>query len=143
MEPQRFLKTQLRLHSLSLYREKFPSRVCSRCRYEAKDSDQLKLIDFGFSKVSLGVVLLSFGFHVFLCCFEFNGMMLESLHVSPSIGRDTRSWAVFRWDPNIKMHVSCGTLAYVAPEVNWTVHVYINLIVMASNLVAMASGPPT
>lgn len=40
--------------------------------YEAKDSDQLKLIDFGFSKV---------------------------------------------WDPNIKMHVSCGTLAYVAPEV--------------------------
>lgn len=22
-----------------------------------------------------------------------------------------------RWDPNIKMHVSCGTLAYVAPEV--------------------------
>lgn len=40
--------------------------------YESKESNHLKLIDFGFSKM---------------------------------------------WDPNIKMHVSCGTLAYVAPEV--------------------------
>jgi len=40
--------------------------------YEAQDSDQLKLIDFGFSKV---------------------------------------------WSPNTKMALSCGTLAYVAPEV--------------------------
>jgi len=40
--------------------------------YESKESNHLKLIDFGFSKV---------------------------------------------WDPNIKMHMSCGTLSYVAPEV--------------------------
>ena len=40
--------------------------------YEAKDSDHLKLIDFGFSKI---------------------------------------------WHPNTTMAVSCGTLAYVAPEV--------------------------
>eukprot|EP00927_Polykrikos_kofoidii_P039220 TRINITY_DN3364_c0_g2_i1.p1 TRINITY_DN3364_c0_g2~~TRINITY_DN3364_c0_g2_i1.p1 ORF type:complete len:537 (+),score=73.17 TRINITY_DN3364_c0_g2_i1:132-1742(+) len=40
--------------------------------YDQKESDQLKLIDFGFSKM---------------------------------------------WDPNIKMHISCGTLSYVAPEV--------------------------
>jgi len=40
--------------------------------YEAKDSDHLKLIDFGFSKI---------------------------------------------WQPNTTMAVSCGTLAYVAPEV--------------------------
>lgn len=40
--------------------------------YDAKGSDHLKLIDFGFSKI---------------------------------------------WDKNIKMCVSCGTLAYVAPEV--------------------------
>jgi calcium-dependent protein kinase len=40
--------------------------------YDKKDSNHLKLIDFGFSKA---------------------------------------------WDPNIKMHVSCGTLSYVAPEV--------------------------
>lgn len=40
--------------------------------YERKDSDHMKLIDFGFSKI---------------------------------------------WDPNTKMCLSCGTLAYVAPEV--------------------------
>jgi calcium-dependent protein kinase len=40
--------------------------------YEREDSDHLKLIDFGFSKI---------------------------------------------WDPSIKMKMSCGTLAYVAPEV--------------------------
>jgi len=40
--------------------------------YEAKDGDQLKLIDFGFSKI---------------------------------------------WDTQTKMKLSCGTLAYVAPEV--------------------------
>lgn len=40
--------------------------------FDRNDSDHLKLIDFGFSKV---------------------------------------------WDPNVKMHVSCGTLSYVAPEV--------------------------
>jgi len=40
--------------------------------YDTKNSNFLKLIDFGFSKV---------------------------------------------WDPNIKMQISCGTLAYVAPEV--------------------------
>lgn len=40
--------------------------------YEAQDSDHLKLIDFGFSKI---------------------------------------------WQPNTTMAVSCGTLAYVAPEV--------------------------
>lgn len=40
--------------------------------YEKKDSDHLKLIDFGFSKI---------------------------------------------WEPNTKMALSCGTLAYVAPEV--------------------------
>mmetsp|Transcript_67753 Transcript_67753/g.124694 ORF Transcript_67753/g.124694 Transcript_67753/m.124694 type:complete len:540 (+) Transcript_67753:57-1676(+) len=40
--------------------------------YEKKDSDHLKLIDFGFSKI---------------------------------------------WDPDTKMALSCGTLAYVAPEV--------------------------
>jgi calcium-dependent protein kinase len=40
--------------------------------YESEDSDHLKLIDFGFSKV---------------------------------------------WAPNTKLHLSCGTLAYIAPEV--------------------------
>jgi len=40
--------------------------------YESKDSDHLKLIDFGFSKI---------------------------------------------WDPDTKMKMSCGTMAYVAPEV--------------------------
>jgi len=40
--------------------------------YDQKNSNHLKLIDFGFSKV---------------------------------------------WEPNVKMHVSCGTLSYVAPEV--------------------------
>merc|ERR1740130_277817 len=40
--------------------------------YESQESDHLKLIDFGFSKV---------------------------------------------WDPSIRMKMSCGTLAYVAPEV--------------------------
>mmetsp|Transcript_61039 Transcript_61039/g.176793 ORF Transcript_61039/g.176793 Transcript_61039/m.176793 type:complete len:505 (-) Transcript_61039:114-1628(-) len=40
--------------------------------YDSKDSNHLKLIDFGFSKV---------------------------------------------WEPNVNMHVSCGTLSYVAPEV--------------------------
>merc|ERR1712190_351157 len=40
--------------------------------YEKKDSDHLKLIDFGFSHI---------------------------------------------WEPNTKMALSCGTLAYVAPEV--------------------------
>merc|ERR1719230_500696 len=40
--------------------------------YEHKDSEHLKLIDFGFSKI---------------------------------------------WQPNTKMAASCGTLAYVAPEV--------------------------
>jgi calcium-dependent protein kinase len=40
--------------------------------YESEDSNHLKLIDFGFSKV---------------------------------------------WSPNTKLHLSCGTLAYVAPEV--------------------------
>jgi len=40
--------------------------------YDNKNSDHLKLIDFGFSKI---------------------------------------------WDPHVKMHVSCGTLSYTAPEV--------------------------
>ena len=76
--------------------------ACS-LRYESKTSNHLKLIDFGFSKVLLG-------------CTGFKRRSLRGRNLVDA-GHSYRGLEFcFRWDPNIKMHVSCGTLAYVAPE---------------------------
>ena len=79
--------------------------------YARKDTDHLKLIDFGLSVMAIGgaEVKEPWGFHVAeFWCF---------------------CWGKV-WEPNTKMEASCGTLGYIAPEAcfffwNWRVGVFL------------------